>query len=197
MRKLSLLLVLLLLSVLLAAVSAQASLAPGAIRPMPLVAPDEDEFEAEVGDDDEAEEAAEESGECVIEDEEDVQLCAEIAREEREEAEAKACVLEDARAALSVNPGKGRLRLTVHYRTSKPAAVSVAATLQGPKGAVQLGTDHTRFNRSGVYRDTFELAEKQMKRTLAATGYSVELNAVNAPPSCGIELTGASPRARR
>jgi hypothetical protein len=193
MRKLSLLLVLLLLSVLLAAVSAQASFVPGASQAAPLAA---DDLEAEEDEAEEGEGEGEESGECLIEDEEDVQLCAEIAAEEREEAAAEACVLEDARAAVIVNPGKRRLRLTVHYRASKPTTVNVAATLQGPKGAVHLGSDHARFRRTGVYRDTFELPEKQMKKALAASGFAVELNVVNAPAACAVELTGQSPRAK-
>jgi hypothetical protein len=195
MRKLSLLLVLLLLSVLLAAVSVHASFAPGLNQATQFVAP---EAEEDDGEDDEGEEAGEEeSDDCVVEDEEDAQLCAEIAEEEREEAKAEPCVLEDARAVVVAHPGKRRLRLTVHYRTSKPALVSVAAILQGPKGTVHLGTDHARFHRSGVYRDTYELAEKQMKKALAASGFAVELNVINAPASCAVELTGASPRARR
>ena len=59
-----------------AAVPAQALGLP----PLPLVAPDEEADAAEAGDESGDEnEAAEDSGECTIEDEEDVQLCAEIA----------------------------------------------------------------------------------------------------------------------
>ncbi|HEX8050314.1 MAG TPA: hypothetical protein VF504_02500 [Solirubrobacterales bacterium] len=190
MRKLPLLLALLLLSVLLTAASAQASFAPTPAPPQPFAAVDDEEDEAE-------EDEAEESEDCVIEDEEDVQLCAEIAEEEREEAEEEQCVLDAAKAAVTVNPGKRRLRLTVHYKTLKPATVDVEASLQGPKGAVHLGTEHARFRRSGTYRDTFTLPEKQMKKALAAREFSVDLHVVNAPASCGLELTGASPRARR
>jgi hypothetical protein len=191
MRKLPLLLALLLLSVLLTAASAQASLLPTSSHPTAFAAVGEEEAEDEEGEEDE------EPEECVIEDEEDVQLCAEIAQEEKEAAEEERCVLDDAKAAVTTNPGKRRLRLTVHYKTLKPATVDVKASLQGPKGAVHLGTEHARFRRAGVYRDTFTLPEKQMKKALAAREFLVELNVVNAPASCALELTGASPRARR
>lgn len=190
MRNLPLLLALLLLSALLGAAAAQASSLPAPLNSQPFVAADdEDEVEED--------EAEEESEGCVIEDEEDVQLCAEIAQEEREEAEEGQCALGSAKAAVTVNPGKRRLRLTVHYKTLKPATVNVEASLQGPKGAVHLGAEHTRFRRSGVYRETFTLPEKQMKKALAAREFSVELHVVNAPASCGLEVNGASPRARR
>jgi len=195
MRKLPLLLALLLLSVLLAAASAQASplAVPTAAQPFAAIGDDEDEAEGD--------EAGEEAEECVIEDEEDVQLCAEIAQEAREEAEEKEreeqCVLDSAKAAVTVNPGKRRLRLTVHYKTLKPVAVDVKASLQGSKGSVHLGTEHARFRRSGVYRDTFTLPEKQMKKVQVVREFSVELHVVNAPSACDVELTRASPRARR
>jgi hypothetical protein len=196
MRNLSLLLVLLLLSVLLvAAVSAQASTPQGSSQATPLVLLDDEVLEAGEDEAEDPEVEGEEEG-CTIEDEEDVQLCAEIAREEREEAKAARCVLEDARAAVTANPGKRRLRLTVHYRTSEPVAVVVETTLRGPKGSVHLGASHARFRRSGVYRDNFELADKQTKKASGANDFRVELRVVNEPAACALELTGASPRAK-
>jgi len=187
MRNLPLLLALLLLSVLLAATSAQASLLPLPDQAQPFLAADEEEGESE---EDEGEtEVAEESGTCTIEDEEDVQLCAEIAREERESAEAEECVLEGASATVVANPGKRRLRLTLRYRTLKPSAVTVTASLRGAKGSLLLGTDQARFHRSGVYRDTFTLAEKQVKKALGAREVNVDLHAVNTPPSCRVHVT--------
>jgi len=192
MRNLPLLLTLLLLSVLLAAASAQATPVPVPDETIPFV--NEEEAESE---DEEPESEEEESGECTIEDEEDVQLCAEIAREERELAKAEECVVEKAKASVTANPGKRRLRLTVRYKTSKPAAVTVTASLRGVKGALLLGTDHARFRRSGVYRDTFTLAEKQVKKAMAARKLSVDLHAVNTPPSCRVHLTAHKGGARK
>lgn len=196
MRNLPLLLVLLLLSALAAAPAAQASSLSLVDQVRPFVFDVEEEDESEEAED-EAEEAEAERELC----EEDPELC-----EEEEEPRGKAkgkdkdqgdeCVLKNASANVTINPGKRRLRLTVHYRTQKPASVSVAASLEGPKGMVHLGTDHARFRRSGVYRDTFGLAEKQAKKAMAAREFSVELHVVNEPASCGLELTGASRRAK-
>lgn len=189
MRTLPLLLVILLLSLLTAAASAPAALLPQPVQVTPLLAPEEEEAEAEES---ETEEEADEEEGCEAEEDE--------ACEEEEEPKRKAkddsCLLKSASAAVSVNPGKQRLRLTIHYRTWKPAGVSVEAVLRGVKGAVHLGTSHARFRRSGVYRHTFELAEKQTKKALAAREVSVDLQALNTPPSCRLHITEAVRRAK-
>jgi hypothetical protein len=194
MRTLPLLLVLLLLAALAAAPAAQAAPLSLTDQIRHLVVDDEEESESEEAEDD-AEEAELDRELC----EEDPEFC------EEEEAEPKGkgkkdkgeeCALKGGKAAITASPGKRQLRLTVHYRTWKPASVSVEASLKGPKGAVHLGTDHARFRRSGVYRDTFSLAEKQMKKALVAHDLSVELHVVNEPASCSLELTGASRRAK-
>ena len=188
MRKLPLLLALLLLTLLGTAFPAQAALLPQAGELTPLLAPEEDEeAEAEASDADEEEEDEEEA--CDFEEED-----CEGETEQSGKGKGKKdsiCLLKSARAAVSVNPGKRRLRLVVHYRTTKPASVSIEALLTGVKGAVYLGTAHTRFRRSGVYRDTYALAEKETKRALAAREVSVELQALNTPPSCRLHLTEA------
>lgn len=191
MRNLPLLLALLLLSVPVSATTAQASLLPLTDQVRPLALDEEAEF-----DEAEDEEAEFDEEVCVTEEELEEEFC----EEEEEGAKGKQddeCLLQSAKASLTANPGKQRLRLTVHYKTLKPTTVSVEASLQSPKGAVRLGTDHARFRRSGVYRDTYGLAEKQMKKAATARGFSVELHVVNAPASCRIELTGPSRLARR
>lgn len=185
MRKLPLLLVILLLALLGTAVPTQAALLPAPVTS--LLAPEEDEAEES-----EAEEEAEDEGEDCESEEED---CEEEEPGADRKAKEDGCLLKSASAAVSVNPGKRRLRLTVHYQTWKPASVSVEAVLRGVKGAVYLGTSHARFRRSGVYRDTFELAEKQTKRALAAREVSVDLQVVNTP--CRLHLTEAVRRAKR
>jgi hypothetical protein len=194
MRKLlpSLLVALLVLGAV--AVPAQALSLP----PLPLVAPDEEAAAAEIGEESGTEnEAGEDSGECTIEDEEDVQLCAEIAAEEREEAEAEKCVLEDATAKVSANPGNGSVALVIRYEADSPASVAIDARLRGNKGSVHLGADHARFRRSGTFRDTFLLGEKRMERVLAAREFELELQAANTPRYCQIEVNGALHRAKR
>jgi hypothetical protein len=194
MRKLLPSLLIAVLALGAAAVPAQALSLP----PLPLVAPDEEAEAAEAGDESGDEtEAGEDSGECTIEDEEDVQLCAEIAAEEREEAEAEKCVLEDATAKVSANPGNDSVALVVRYEANTPATVAIDSRLRGNKGAVHLGADHARFRRSGTFRDTFVLGEKRMERVLAAREFELELQAVNTPRYCQIEVNGALHRAKR
>lgn len=169
------------------------------LPPAPLVAPDEEEADdAEAGDEtgtDESEEVTAEN--CTIEDEEDVQLCAEIAAEEREEAETAQCVVEDATAKVFANPGNGTVTLTIRYEAYSPTSVAIDASLRGGKGSVHLGAGHVRFRRAGIFRDTFVLGEKRMERALGAREFEVEVQAVNTPRYCELELSGALPRAKR
>jgi hypothetical protein len=197
MRKLPLLLALLLLALAATALPAQASLLAGAADAVSLLAPEDEAEPEEAGEsadeeeDSELEEACEPGEEEICEEED------EEPRGKKRQAEEEGCPLKGARAAVSVNPGKRRLRLSVHYRTWKPASVSVEAVLRGVKGAVYLGTGHTRFRRSGVYRDTFQLAEKQTKKALAARELSVDLRVLNSPPECALHLNEAVRRAKR
>lgn len=194
MRKLlpTLLAALFVLSVV--AVPAQALSLPLPVTP--LAAQDEEADDADETGEDENE-ADEEPFECTIEDEEDVQLCAEIAAEEQEEAEAKECVLEEATAKVSANPGTESVSLSVRYRANSPASVAIDARLRGGKGSVHLGAGHARFRRAGTFRDTFVLGEKRMERVLAAREFEIELQAVNTPRYCQLDLNGALRRAKR
>ncbi|HEX6780692.1 MAG TPA: hypothetical protein VF125_01540 [Solirubrobacterales bacterium] len=187
MRKLPLPIVLAVLALLGAALPAQAGLLAQPTQAVPRVAPEDEADEA-------GDPADEEDGELeeACEPDED-ELCEEEDEEPRgrREAEEEGCLLKDASVAVSVYPGKRRLRLSVRYRTWKPVSVNVEAALRGVKGAVYLGTSHAHFRRSGVYRETFELAEKQTKKALAAREVSADLQVVNAPASCGLHLSEA------
>jgi hypothetical protein len=196
-RKILPLLTLALLALGAVAIPAQALSLP--LPPVPLAAPDEEADEPDAADEsgpDESEEA-EGSDECTIEDEEDVQLCAEIAAEEREEAEAQECVLEDATARVAANPGDDTVALAVRYRAAAPASVTVDARLRGNKGNVHLGSDQARFRRAGTFRETFLVGEKRMDRVLAAREFDLKLQAAGTPRYCRIELNGALHRAKR
>lgn len=196
MRKLPLLLFLVLLALFACSAPAQALELP---VPDVLVAPESPEEEADAPEPDEEEEAEIESDsdECEIEDEEDVALCAEIAEEEREEAEAERCVLEDATAKLAARPGSHTVELIIRYEAAAPASVAIDARLRGSRGGLHLGSEHTHFRRAGVYRDSFVLGEKQMERALGAREFVVELQAVNTPRYCRLNLEGAPRRAKR
>lgn len=194
MRKLlPFLLVLLLLSLLTAAASAHALSVPD--LPGDSLSAIEDEAEEPETEEADEPEAAEDG--CTIEDEEDVQLCAEIAAEERESEEAEECVVEDATAKLVPHPGNDTVELAIRYESFAPAAVVVEARLRGPKGKLRLGADHTHLRRTGVYRKTFVLGKKKMARALGAREFEVELQALNTPRYCRLKLNGAPRRAKR
>ncbi len=190
MRKLPLCLILALLA--LFALAAPAPALPDVVGDPSESAEEADE--AEDGGEDETE--AEEDG-CTIEDEEDVQLCAEIAKEERESEEAEKCVLEDATATLAALPGNKTVQLVIHYKALAPGSMAIDARLRGPHGGLHLGAEHAHFRRAGVFRDNFVLGKKQMQRALAAREFTVTLQAVNTPRYCRFNLEGAPRRAKR
>jgi hypothetical protein len=194
MRELPLSLLLVLVALFACAAPAQALTMPDLLAGPETPAEEPDETEA--GDEDEAE-AEDGSEECEIEDEEDVAICAEIAAEEREEAEAERCILEDATAKLAARPGNRTVELVIHYKAAAPASMAIDARLRGSHGGVHLGPEHTHFRRAGVYRETFVISEKQMERALAAREFAVELQAVNTPRLCRFNLEGAPRRAKR
>lgn len=195
MRRLPLLLVVLLLSALVPAAAQGLSLS---VVPADLTAAASEEGdEAEASGEDELEvEGEDEEDGCMIEDEEDVQLCAEIASEERESEEAEECVIEDATAKLVPHPGSDTVGLAIRYESFAPASVRVEARLRGSKGRLRLGADRAHLRRAGVYRRSFVLSEREMGRALGAREFEVELQAVNTPRYCRLDLNGAPRRAR-
>ncbi|HET8955379.1 MAG TPA: hypothetical protein VFN18_06955 [Solirubrobacterales bacterium] len=194
MRNLALLLALLLLSA--PAAAAQALSLPVAPADLAAAASEEGD-EDEAGEEGELEvEIEDEEGDCTIEDEEDAQLCAEIAAEERESEEAEECLIEDATAKLVPHPGSDTVDLAIRYVSLAPAAVRVEAQLRGSKGRLRLGADRARLRRSGVYRRSFVLSDKEMNRALGAREFEVELQAVHTPRYCRLDLNGAPRRAK-
>jgi hypothetical protein len=180
MRTLPVLLALLLLSALVAAVPAHASLSPThPLAVTPLLAEEEDESEG----------GEEPEEECVIEDEEDVQLCAEIAQKERESAKAERCVLVSASASVNANPAGGKIRLTVRYTTYGPAPFSLRYSLRGGKGALNLGSTKARFGSAGTFHDVVAIDDRELPKVLAAREFEIELRAKKAPGSCRESLT--------
>lgn len=186
MRKPLPLLVFVLLSLLGAAVPAQALSVPTAPAVPALTAEEaeetEDEGEAGEG------EKAEEECEYFVEEGEN---CAEatVKGEAEELAESEACVLEDATATVAANRSNGTVRLTIRYKTYRPSAVAIDTRLRGSKGGLHVGAGHTRFRRAGVFHDSFGLNEKEMARAVAAREFAIELRAVNTPASCALDLT--------
>jgi hypothetical protein len=194
MRKLPLLLIPLLLSLMLlaAATSAHALELPvGAGPPTPLAAADEEAGDGETEDEEGGDEG--EEGETCSSDEAEEEPC----EEEGGGEAAEECLLEAADASVVATPGNDRVRLTVRYRALEPTAVTVDAGLRGSKGSLHLGSERVRFHRTGVYRDSFSLGPKQMPKALAAREFEIHLRAVGAPADCRLDLaTRGSRRAR-
>ena len=177
----------LLLPLLVALLALGAIAGPAQALNLPLLTTVADEEGDEV-------EAADESGseasdDCVIEDEEDALLCAEIAAEEREEAEAEEWVLEDATARVSANPANDTVEVTIHYRASTPAPVKIDAKLRGSKGKLHLGASRTHFRRTGTFHNSFGLGERPMEKVLAAREFTIEVQALDTPLYCRLHLT--------
>jgi hypothetical protein len=188
MRKLPFLLVLLLL--LAAAASAHAL----SLKAPPAVASVASQIEDEEGEEDgEGEEAgvseADEEGICGAEEDE--------ACEADESSEGDGCVVNGAKASMSLAPSVDQVRLTVRYRASEPTVVVLSSRLRGVKGGLHLGTDRARFNRMGTYRDSFQLAPKQMPKALAARELEVDLQAIGAPAACALRLATRAPHRAR
>lgn len=193
MRKLPLLLIPLLLSLMLlaAATSAHALELPLGGGPLTALAADEESGDDETGGGEGGEEG-DEGEACTAEEAED-----EPCEEEGGGEAAEECLLEEADAAVVATPGNDRVRLTVRYRALEPTAVNVDAGLRGSKGSLHLGNERVRFRRTGVYRDSFSLGPKQMPKALAAREFEIHLRAVGSPADCRLDLaTRGSRRAR-
>jgi hypothetical protein len=200
MRKLPYLLVLLFLSLMLlaAAASAHASTLPPAASVAALSGHADDveaDDSSEAADESEAseDEAEENEGgdegkDCSAEDEAEEELCEEEAEEEAEE-----CLLEDADASVVVSPSTGAARLTIRYDTFEPTTVAIDTSLHGGKGGLHLGSERTRFRRSGTFHDSFSLGGKQLTKALAARGFEVDLRAAGTPANCTLHLANRVP----
>jgi hypothetical protein len=187
MRKLAALLPIALLATL--ATPAAAPAAPALPQPdLPLIAVAEED-EEEAGDGESAEEEAAEEIGCVIEDEEDVQLCAEIAREETEYLEAEKCVLKSASASVDASRGSGKVRLTVRYTTYRPSAFSLRYSLRGGNGGLRLGGAKARFDRAGVFHDVVRVNDRKMAKLIVAREFQIDLQALKTPGDCRERLT--------
>lgn len=187
MRKTALLLLLLLAALFTAAGPAQALTVSAPVPSLSVKAEEPEEEENEEG-----EEAEGESEECEVDAE-----AGEGCEEAEEEAAAEECVIEDATAKVAANPGNDTVRLTIHYRTFAPAAVSIDSKLHGSKGSLHLGASHTRFRRAGVFHDSFGLSAKEMAKATAAREFAIDLHAVNTPGYCRMQLTAHRGGARK
>lgn len=162
--------------------AAQAAAVPAvgpSLPTSPLFFEDEEEGEADLfAAEDEEVEACEE-----IEDDLEFEEC--IEAEEPEEADAEECILTSAVARVAARPKRNRLDLVVRYRGERAAAVTVRWRLRGARGRLGLGTERTRFSRSGTFRHRERLrGSRQLRKALAAREFQVTVRAVNTPGHC-------------
>lgn len=192
MRHLTLLFVLLLASVGLAA-TAKAVPRPNLdlpLTPQSLSAPAD---EAEAAEEDEEGDEGEEVEACEAEEEAEGEEegCEES---EDEEDEAEECVLESADASVAANSGNGKVRVTVRYTASAPSTFALDYSLRGGKGGLHLGSARTQFHRAGVFHDTLTVGGAKLAKLAAARKFVVDLHAVGTPGYCREDLTEAAPR---
>ncbi len=158
--------------------SAQAAPSPLPTLAVPGIVEIDDEEAADEGDDEEIEveecEAADEEGEEEECEGEDVDL-----------GPPPACFLESADAAVSADLIHDRLRLALRYTAVKPATVAVDYFLRGNRGPLNLEGGQGHFGHSGVFHLAQSLTEAQAKKVAAAKSFTVTVDPVNAPRSCG------------
>lgn len=192
MRHLALLFSLLLATVALAATAEAApppaTGTPPALLGAPAAADPEAAEEADEGE--AGEDESEEAEACEPEDEEEG-ACEE---EEDEGEEADECVLEDADAVVSSNPGSGKVRVSVRYDSFSPATFTLDYSLRGGKGGLHLGSARAQLHRAGVFHDTLAVGHSGLSKLAAARQFVVELHAVGSPGHCRERLTSAAPR---
>lgn len=186
MRKLPLPLIVALLALLVFAAPTPASTLPEILAAAAGEEAEESELDGELEIETEEGEMDDEEG-CEFADEEDC--------EETEEGEE--CILEAATARVTPRPDNNTVLLSIRYEALAPAAIAIDAQLRGSRGRLRLGTDHARFRRAGVFRDNFALSERGMERALGAREFDVELQALNTPRYCRLNLNGAPRRAKR
>ncbi|MBN9624578.1 MAG: hypothetical protein J0H06_16875, partial [Actinobacteria bacterium] len=97
----------------------------------------------------------------------------------------KQCVLRVARARVFAYTKLDKARLVIHYTTYKPAAVTVAYSLTGSKGSLQLGSATGKFGRAGVFRLPVSLGAAEKAKLTAAKSFAVRFRIPKTPSSCG------------
>ena len=133
--------------------------------------PSEEEWEAEL------EEECEVLGEGEGEEEE---ICEEAA----EESAPADCILTGTKATVTAVPARSLVRLAVTYTARTAAAVRVELSLRGGRGPLRLGEDRARFGRTGTYRSSERLTERELGKVLAARSFIVDVGAINTPRGC-------------
>jgi hypothetical protein len=91
----------------------------------------------------------------------------------------------NARARVFVFAHQHRVRLVIHYKTYRPAEVTVSYRLSGAKGDLALGSTSDHFATAGVFRLPEGLSNQEMVLTRAAKSMKVRFKIPKTPSSCG------------
>ncbi len=96
----------------------------------------------------------------------------------------RVCVLRVARARVFASSRRDRARLVIHYKTYRPAAVTVSYRLAGSRGTLSLGSAASRFQTAGIFRLPERLTTSATAKLRAATSMTVRFQIPAAPDSC-------------
>ena len=97
----------------------------------------------------------------------------------------RACVLRVARARVFVFTHQHRVRLVIHYKTYRPAKVTVAYKLLGRRGGLKLGKAASHFKTAGIFRLSERLDKRAIAKVRATRLMKVAFRIPRTPRSCG------------
>lgn len=97
----------------------------------------------------------------------------------------RACVLRVARARVFAYTKLDKARLVIHYTTYRPAKVTVAYSLTGSKGKLELGSATGQFHKAGVFRLPVRLGAAEKAKLDGAKSFAVRFHIPKTPSSCG------------
>jgi alpha-tubulin suppressor-like RCC1 family protein len=97
----------------------------------------------------------------------------------------RACVLRVARARVFAFTHQHRVRLVIHYKTYRPARVTVSYKLHGARGSLALGSASSHFKTAGIFRLPERLNKRGVAKVRATRAMTVKFTISKTPTSCG------------
>lgn len=96
-----------------------------------------------------------------------------------------ACRVQRAESSITTLPASDQVKLTVHYLTYSPSAVSVGLKLKDGKGSLALEHATAHLGHKGVLHLTTTVGDSVMERAAKAKEFDVSLRAPGTPGYCG------------
>jgi hypothetical protein len=94
------------------------------------------------------------------------------------------CLLQTARAKVSVYAAQGRVRLQIRYTSTAPTDATVVYSLSGNKGSLKFAATKQHLAMAGSIRLSENLGKSAMAKAAAAKSFVVELRIPATPHSC-------------